>query len=197
MQTEIEAKFLNIDHDEIRAKLKDLGAKCVHSVRLMRRRNFDFPDGRLEKIAGWVRLRDEGDRLTMSYKQLNDRTLHGTKEVSLTVDNLEQAEAFLRALGLVESSYQETKRESWQLDGVSIELDEWPWIPTFIEIEADNEVLLRSVAEKLSLDFKDAVHGSVENAYQDVFDVTEAEVDHMDRIVFGPVPEWLEKRRNK
>jgi hypothetical protein len=44
MQQEIEAKFLNVDHDEVRAKLLAKHAVCVHPMRLMRRELFDYSD---------------------------------------------------------------------------------------------------------------------------------------------------------
>lgn len=196
MQTEIEAKFLNISHDEIRAKLQALGAKRVQPMRLMRRRNYDFPGRTLEKEkTGWVRVRDEGDKCTLAYKQLNDRTLHGTKEVSVTVGSFEEACHLLENIGLEAQSYQETKRESWQLGDVQIEFDEWPWIKPFIEIEAPTEEELKAMVDRLGLHMQDAVHGSVEIAYQAEYDVTEEEVDHWDKILFVPVPDWLEERR--
>ena len=40
-----------------------------------------------------------------------------------------------------------------------------------------------------------ALHGSVETAYQDLFDVTEDEIDSWEEITFIPVPDWLEIRR--
>jgi adenylate cyclase, class 2 len=195
MDTEIEAKFLNVDHDHLRQKLQDTGAQLVAAERLMRRKVFDYPDGRLEHIGGWVRVRDEGDKITMSYKQLSDRTLHGTKEITLTVSDYQQACLFLESIGLNVTSYQETKRESWTLKGVEIELDTWPWIPSFVEFEAKDEILLKTVVAQLDLDWADAMHGSVETAYQAVYDVTEQEVDSWDTITFIPVPEWLEQRR--
>ncbi len=191
MQTEIEAKWLNIDLMDFRGRLKNLGGKLVHSERLMTRRVFDYPDKRLEKIGGWARVRNEGDKVTMSYKQLNDRTLHGTKEVTLTVDDFDSACSFLESIGLESHSYQETKRESWKVGDTEIELDTWPWIPSFVEIEASSEEQLKGVAGKLSLDYKDALHGSVETAYQAVYDVSEEEIDNWQEIRFGDVPEWL------
>lgn len=198
MQTEIEAKFLNVDHDEIRGKLKALGATLKQPMRLMRRKNYDYPDKRLEKeFAGWIRVRDEGDKSTLAYKQLNDRTLHGTKEISVDVSNFEETCKLLETIGIEAQSYQETKRESWELDGAQIELDEWPWIPPFIEIESSDEQSIRSIVEKLGLKIEDAVHGSVEIAYQAEFDVTEEEVDHWSEILFTPVPDWLEAKRRE
>lgn len=194
MKPEIEAKFLSIDHDELRAKLKALGATCRQPMRLMRRRNFDFPDQRLEKRHGWVRVRDEGDKVTLSYKQLDDRSLLGTKEISTVVSGFDEASSFLQAIGLEAKANEESKRESWKLDGVEIDLDEWPWIKPFAEIEAEDEAGLWAVAGKLGFRKEDAKHGSVEIAYQAEYDVTEEET-YLPELLFSPVPEWLEKRR--
>lgn len=198
MQTEIEAKFLHVDHDRMRTKLKAVGATCTQPMRLMRRKNYDYPDGRLSsRYNGWVRVRDEGDKITLSYKQLNDRTLLGTKEVSLIVDSFEFADAFLRSIGLEANSYQETKRESWVLGEVQIELDEWPWIDPFIEIEGPGEAAVRAVAERLGFDVTAAVHGSVEVAYQAEYDVTEDEIDGWPEITFVATPEHIAAKRRK
>lgn len=187
MQTEIEAKFLNIDHVAMRRKLQKLGAQRAQPNRLTRRRNYNAPGER-----AWVRIRDEGDKITMTYKQLQDRTLHGTKEVNLVVDSFEQAEAFLKTLELQESAYQETRRESWVLGDVQIELDEWPWIKPFLEIEAPSAQQVRETAAKLGLDWQDALHGSVEVAYQAEFDVTEEQINHLPNISFSndPPADW-------
>jgi adenylate cyclase class 2 len=191
METEIEAKWLHIDVAEFREKLSSAGAVLQQPERLMTRKIYDYADKRLEKIGGWVRVRNEGDKITMSYKQLNDRTMHGTKEVTVTVDDFDATGIFLETIGLISTSLQETKRESWKLDETEIEIDTWPWIPSFVEIEAKTESALRQTATLLGLDFEAALHGSVETAYQDAYDVTEEEIDNWPEITFSPVPEWL------
>ncbi len=195
METEIEAKFLDVDPDALRKRLHSLKATLVHAERMMRRKVFDYPDERLEKIGGWVRVRDEGDKITLSYKQLNDRTLHGMKEVSVVVDDFEKACSFLLSLGLKQDSYQETRRERWMLDGNEITIDTWPWIPTFVEIEGPDEAAVKGAAGKLGLDWSRAMHGSIETAYQHYYTVTETEIDNWPRITFVPVPDWLNKKR--
>lgn len=191
METELEAKWLNVNVAEIRAVLEQTGASLVVPERDMTRRNFDYPDKRLEKVGGWVRVRNEGDKVTLSYKQLNDRTLHGTKEVSVTVNSFDATCVFLESIGLTQTSFQETKRESWVLGDTQIELDTWPWIPSFVEIEASSETALFEVAAKLGLKRENALHGSVEIAYQAVYDVTEADIDGWEEIRFTDVPNWL------
>ncbi len=145
--------------------------------------------------GGWARVRDEGDRVTMSYKQLNNRGLRGTRETTLVVDSFERAKEFLEDLGLVVKSYQETKRELWRLGEAEITIDTWPWIPTFVEIEAPDESMLWEVAVKLDLPKESALHGSVENVYQRHYDVTEDDVDSWSEMTFIPVPKWLEQKR--
>jgi hypothetical protein len=43
MKPEIEAKFLHIDTDEVRARLKAIDATCKQPMKLMRRVIFDNP----------------------------------------------------------------------------------------------------------------------------------------------------------
>lgn len=197
MPSEIEAKFLHVDHDVLRARLKALGATCTHPNRLTKRLTIDHPDRRLKKKRGWIRLRDEGDKVTLAYKQLNERSIAGMQEIEVVVSDFAKAEAFLRAIGLEFYNYQETRRESWALDGVEVDLDEWPWIPPFAEIEGPNEAAVWAVVERLGLTKDQALFGSVENAYQAVYDVTEEEVNDWERITFGEVPDWLRARMKR
>ena len=195
METEIEAKFLDINVNEIRELLKKNNAKLIHEERDMKRKVFDYNDKRLEKIGGWIRVRDEGDKITLSYKRLIDRTLEGTKEITVNVDSFEKACDLLVAVGFDCLAFQETKRERWELDNVEVTIDTWPWIPTFIELEGENEAVLKNVADKLNIDWDKALYGSVEIAYRNYFEVTDKEVDSWETITFSPVPDWLEMKR--
>lgn len=197
MAVEIEAKFLDIDVRAVRTKLGTLGARLVHPERLMRRYNFDFPDRRLEAVGGWVRLRDEGDKVTLAYKQLKERTLHGTSEVSVAVDSFTHARSLLEAVGLETKALQETKRERWQLQDCEVTIDTWPWLPPFVELEAASEAALRSAADVLGFDFSKALHGSVEIVYQQYYTVTDEELQRWPELTFGPIPAWLEQRRKR
>lgn len=191
MKTEIEAKFLNLEISDFKKKLRSLGASQLEPERLMRRRIFDFPDGRLDDVGGWVRLRDEGDKTTLSYKQQDDDSLHGTKEVTIVVDNFENASILLKSIGLSEKSYQETKRESWLFKGVEIEIDTWPWAPSFVEVESPTEKALTLVLDELGLNLSDAFHGGVAIVYRQYYNVTESQVNSMNTITFDTMPAVL------
>jgi adenylate cyclase, class 2 len=198
MKTEIEAKFLDIDPTVFRQKLKDTGATMIFPERAMRRKNFDFPDFRLEKTGGWVRVRDEGDgKIMLAYKQFIEHSATGTKEIETKVENFDVACEIFEAIGMKIKSYQETKREKWIFGDVEIVIDTWPWIPPFVEIEAPTEEALRGVAAKLGFDWAEAAYSSVLTSYQKYFDVTAKEINYCPAIMFSPVPEWLEGKRRK
>jgi adenylate cyclase class 2 len=198
METEMEAKFPNIDSDTLRLKLVQLGAEREYPETLMRRKNFDYPDGRLDKERrGWIRVRDEGNKVTLSYKQLNDRTLHGTKEVSVDVSDFDKTCDFLISIGLEMKNYQETKREKWNYKNVEVTIDTWPWVPSFVELEGPSEEMLKGVASDLGFDWTTAMHGSVETIYQMQYDFSEAEIDGWETITFIPEPGWLLARKKQ
>ena len=191
MTTEIEAKFPNVDTDDLRARLKALGGVLVHPERFMRRKNFDRTDRSLQKVGGWIRVRDEGEKVTLSYKQVENRTLHGTKEVSIDVGDFNATCVFLEATGFHEKAYQETKREAWRLGDADVTIDTWPWVPSFVEIEGPSEANVKDAAAQLGFEWKNAMHGSVETVYQMHYDFTEEEIDSWTSVTFIPEPEWL------
>ena len=191
MQTEVEATFPDIDTNKLRKALVGAGAKQEYPEILMRRKTFDYEDWKLHKIGGWIRVRDEKNKTTLSYKQLNDRTLHGTKEVEVIVNDFDKTCEFLISIGLKVKSYQETKREKWKLGETEITIDTWPWIPTFVEVEAVGEESVKKVVDILGLDWNQAMYGSVENIYQMHYDFTNEEIDHWESITFVPEPNWL------
>ena len=176
MKTEIEARFLYIDKDAMRTKLEAIGAELKQAEIKMVRKNYDFPDGELQSKGGWVRLRDEGNKITMTYKQLQSRSLSGVQESEVVVDSFEEADRILSALGLEAKSEQETLRESWLYKDAQIEIDTWPWMEPQLEIEAHSEELVRTIAAELGCDMSDALYGSVEVAYAAAYNVSESEV---------------------
>lgn len=201
MQQEIEVKFLNVNHDDIRAKLRTLGAKLEEPMRLMRRAIIDYPDRRLQSQQnGWVRVRDEGDKITLTYKESKEQVAGGAHEIELTISSFEQAVKLFEAIGLKVESFQESKRETWQLDNCEIVLDEWPWIKPDLEIEGPSEEAIEDVAEKLGFAWRDAVFGSTTVAYAAEFPGIQLDknetIGMIPEIRFdAPLAPWLKERR--
>ncbi|MDP1706669.1 MAG: class IV adenylate cyclase [bacterium] len=137
---EIEVKFLDIDLAKIEAKLKEIGAEKTGEY-FYKRRVFDFPDWRLDNDHSWLRLRTDGKKTTLTFKKRigpkkdggND---DGMEEIEIEVDDFEKTAALIMKLGFVEKHYVENKRTRWEKDGVEFDIDSWPNIPPYLEIEA-------------------------------------------------------------
>lgn len=197
MQTEIEAKWVEVDHDELRQKLEGLGAKMVYPEVLMKRVVFDSFGN---KSGEWARVRAENDKVTMSYKRVVDESVTGMSEVTLEIDSFEKGVAFLTEVGLERKAFQETKRELWMIGNTEITLDTWPWLPKMVEIEAKSEEELAAVAEKLGLNMTEAMYASADYVYARYYGVEVIDDINLGKggwgeIVFSDVPEWLEKIR--
>lgn len=185
MNIEYEAKFSNIDKDAVRATLQIAGAILIRSEFLQKRVTFFLPEGH-EIAGGYARVRDEGDKITMSLKSFDGDEIENQKEICLTVDSFMQAESFLATLGCRQKSYQETKRELWVLDDVEIMIDEWPFLEPFIEIEGISEQAVKNTADKLGFDYAKAIFGAVDVLYkQKYIHLTSDHINHhTPRIVF-------------
>jgi adenylate cyclase class 2 len=161
MNSEIEAKFLNVDHGAIRQQLLALGATLEQPMRLMKRVVIHTP-AMTEKNA-FVRVRDEGHRTTVTYKQFDDDSIDGAKEYEMNVSDFDTAVSIFNEAGLIYDTYQESKRENWLLNGVEIMLDEWPWLHPYLEIEGESAEAVQAVAELLRLNWETAMFVGVAN----------------------------------
>ncbi len=163
MYNEIEVKFADIIIDDIRAKLTQLGAQCEQPMRLMKRVAIHTPE--MIQNEAYIRIRDEGHRTTVTYKQFNGTDVDSAYEYETTVGDFDTAVNIFRAGGLPYDAYQESRRENWKLGDTEIMIDEWPWLRPYIEIEGKSEVELKDCAETLGFDWADAIFGGVANLY--------------------------------
>jgi adenylate cyclase class 2 len=197
MQSEVEVKFLQVDHDEIRAKLVKLGGVCEHPNRLMRRTMFDYPDHDLKRQHKRLRVRDEGDKVTVTYKARQQDTPYAA-EIETIVESYDAMAQIFTAVGLEPKSYQESRRETWHFQDCEVVLDEWPWLDSYIEIEGPNEELIKSCAQKLEFDWSQAMYGSVDKAYMHQYPGMSEDdsVGYIDRVCFDePLPQYLMERQ--
>lgn len=165
MKIEYEATFPNIDKDKIRERLKKAGAVLLRPEFLQKRCTFNLPSGH-EINGGWLRVRDEGDKITMTLKVVDGEKIENQKEIILEVENFSEAENFLVSLGCCKKSYQETKREIWNLDGVEVDIDEWPHLEPYVEVEGESEEMVKKVSEKIGFDYSQALFCCVTTLYQ-------------------------------
>ncbi len=167
MKTEIEVKFIAVDIDDIRQRLKKLGAECEQPMRLMRRVLIEQPDH--EANHSFIRIRDQGDKITLTFKRRAKRSpdkIDDTKEIEVEVGSFEDTVELFKEAGWPHKTYQENRRETWMLDGAEVVIDEWPWLSPQIEIEAEDEATVRAAAAKLGFDWNDAFYGHIDDVYE-------------------------------
>lgn len=186
MPIEYEATFAAVNKDIMRAKLHRAGASLKKAEFLQKRKVFHLPQGH-EIAGGWLRVRDEGDRITLSLKIVkNNATIEDQQEFELTIDSFETACALLTTIGCGEKGFQESLRERWELDGVEITIDEWPFLEPFVEIEGPDAAVVQAVAEKLGFDYSQAYFGAVDGLYSAKYGVPEEVINNRTpKLLFG------------
>ncbi|TVT31498.1 adenylate cyclase [Amycolatopsis rhizosphaerae] len=146
MPIEHEAKVLDIDPAATAVRILAKGGRQIGEPKLMRRYVYDIVPG---NDAKWIRLRDTGSETTLCVKEVRSDAIDGTYEAEVTVDDFAATNELLGLLGFTPRSYQENRRTSFVLDGAQLEIDEWPRIPPYLEIEAGTTVDVLRAAQLL------------------------------------------------
>lgn len=142
MQIEHEAKILDVDREQVAAQIIAAGGTANGSV-TTRRYTYDLSPGRGRR---WLRLRDAEGDVTLAIKEHVDNGISGTSELEIEVSDFAATAELLARLGFVAKTYQETRRTSYVLDGARLDIDEWPLLPAYLEIEGRSPEHVRRVA---------------------------------------------------
>lgn len=161
MKTELEVKVLEINPDRMKRKLHKIGAKKVGES-IQRRYVYDVKP---KKENVWIRLRDNGQQATLTIKEIRNDSIKGTKEIETEVGSFEDANKLLNYLGFKDRAYQENRRISYKLGSAEIEIDIWPKIPPYMEIEAPSENVIKNVLGKLGYSITDTTSENTEKVY--------------------------------
>jgi adenylate cyclase class 2 len=157
MATETEAKMKVDDLDAIRAKLRELGATRV-GKRFETNQFFDSPDRALKSKDQGLRLRSmkhedgsETNVITFKGPAIASK-VKSREEIEFSIGSFDDAAALLGKLGYSPTLGFEKRRETFELDGCLVELDELPHLGTFVEIEGESESLVLATRAKLGMD---------------------------------------------
>ena len=171
MSLEFEAKFMEIDIDKLRKKIKENGGKKIHKMVMYKRYVFNLLDI-TEK--GYIRIRDENGRITMTLKKYPSNSKFA-KEYEILLDKkstLDDAKELLLAQGYKIKAYLETLREKWSINGCpEIAIDTIPGIPSYVEIECKDENTIKKTSKLLGFNMKDAKYGPFVNQYIDYYNI--------------------------
>jgi adenylate cyclase class 2 len=147
MPVEFEAKVLGVEPAELAERILALGG-VRGAERLMRRYVYDVQAG---DESRWIRLRDSGTAVTLTVKEIAHDGIDGTTETEVMVGDFETTNELLRRIGFEAKSYQENRRSSYELQGAELEIDWWPLIPPYLEIEGRSREHVIDVAGLLGI----------------------------------------------
>ena len=188
MKTEFEVVFTEIDREDIINKIKALNWICIKENTLMKRVVFDNP---LKIEGSYVRVRDEWDKITCTYKETKSWILdiNSVSEIETQVWDFNEMVNIFKKLWLKSKSYQEMYREIWKInDEIDVMIDLWPWLKPYIEIEGANEEIVRKYSEKLWFNFDDWVFWSSFQIYEKELGIDFDTMNSLEEITFDNIP---------
>ena len=157
MPVEIEAKIKVENHTATRAKLNELKAKLLGD-HLEVNAIFDTEDRALLAEDKGLRVRTarnletQAETCTMTFKGPRKHSaMKSREETEMKVESFAAATDLLRQLKFNEVLSFEKRRQSWELGGCKVELDELPHLGCFVEIEGTSEKAIQKVQDALGL----------------------------------------------
>lgn len=146
--------------ESVRQLVRSLGARLLHARAEEDNWVLDDEHGRLAATGALLRVRRYGDATVVTSKG-RARFEAGVKsrvEIECSVADVDSILAILAAAGLGVVRRYQKRRETWEVDGVVVALDDTP-IGSFVELEGPVD-RLAPLARRLGLDVEHAVHAS-------------------------------------
>lgn len=151
---EIETKVLEVDVEAIKQKLQSLGAAEIQNTRLVV--DWYSPPGVGKSEHAWylrIRTTAEG-KSEISLKSLlkiTGNTKHA-EEINVQIDDPEQMGELFEKIGLAHYAHQEKDRVSWSYKGWRFDLDQYPGMPAYLEIEGKSHGHVQEAIQLLNLE---------------------------------------------
>lgn len=176
MKQEIEARFLEVNKDAMVNEILSLGATDKGEYLLSEVIFYD-KENKWPDEGRFVRIRSCDGKTRLTYKHNKAQTIDSAREIEFDVPDAQLAEQFLEAIGLMPFRHQEKKRHTFLLDGATIDFDTWPKVPTYVEIEGISEANIKSVAEKIGLNWEDAIFDDARAIIQGRYDIAMSDLN--------------------
>lgn len=177
MNTEYEIRILEINKEEFIKKIVSLGAKHIGDFD-QKRYVYDVKPINPDK---WIRLRTNGKNTTLTIKEVKKNSIDGTKELEISVDDFDKTNLILEELGYKNKGIQENRRSEYILDDIHIDIDKWPLVPTYVELEGLNEESVIKMINKLGYKEEDCTTMCV----MDIYKHYGYDIDNMPNLSFN------------
>jgi adenylate cyclase class IV len=177
---EIEIRFVQVDPEQIVARLKTLEAR-LKGDKFLEEWIFKADEWLAQKKLVRVRQVDHALPYTVSYKHFTRDTGDGNTEIEFALPELAEFEAFLKEMGVTRRRHQQKRRVSYHLDECSVDLDFWPLIDPVLEIEGPSRSAVEALATKLGLNLADKIEFDQFFIYKNLYGI---DLDEMTEVVF-------------
>lgn len=167
---ELETRIIDIDVDDIRKKLNNLGAKKVKEEYQINN-IYDFEDNRLLNDKGYARIRITDDKLNnrelvymTTKKMLSQETFKVMEENETIIEDKEAGDKIFKSLGLILKESIKKYRESYHIKDSLIEIDinDKNFCPfPYLEIETESEDKLKEILNLLGYTIKDTTSKTI------------------------------------
>lgn len=150
---EIEVKILEIDKEKIVKKLENLGAKKIFDEEMFSvYYDIDYK-GDFERT---MRIRKKDSKNILTFKRRKSESKFKiSEEVEINVDDFEKTRKILKYLGAKERDASKTHRISYRIKNSVVEIDTKEGIPTYLEIESQDEAEIKEIVELLGYKIED------------------------------------------
>ena len=169
---EIETKILEIDPKIIADKLNITGAEKIQEVELVVDW-FSMAGISKDNNPWFLRIRSYSTgKIEVTWKAKSEilGVARKHKEINIIVDSHEQMKNLFEEIGLISYAHQEKKRTSWKLGEIQFDLDTYPGMQSYLEIEAGSEEEIQEMIKKLDLSshqtWNDGERTLIENKYK-------------------------------
>jgi len=169
MAKETEVRFLEINKDALINIALQLGAKD-YGEQMLEEVIFNWNQSGA-KDRRFIRIRKNNSKISMTFKEHAENPKDGAEEINLQIDNLETGVHFLEKLGYPPFRSQQKKRHTLQLGQVTLDIDTWPKIPTYIELEGPDMESLKEAAKKLGLDWSKVVYQDARAVIETIYNI--------------------------
>lgn len=167
MKTEYEVRKLNVSFEEIIQKIEEMGAEKIGEYH-QKRYVYDFVPAQKGR---WIRLRSNGKISTLTIKEIESLRVDGTKELEIEVSDFNDTNELLMKLGYLPRTFQENFRIEYTLNGVIFDLDKWPMIPPYLEIEGNSEIDVIKMLGALGFKESDVTTMDVDTLYSSEYGI--------------------------
>lgn len=156
---EIETKVLGVDVEKVKQKLNSLGAREIKSTRLF----VDWycvPEAKEGDHPWYLRVRKTSDgKSEITWKSLAKHVgnTRQSQEINIDVSDFEKAKSLLEAIGLVHYAHQEKDRTTFTYQKWNFDLDKYPKMPAYLEIEGNSEEHVKEAIKILELESHEAI----------------------------------------